>query len=146
MVRNRHRTQQVNSRQLGKILRILVAELLQVGSFELALYIVAAPEITRLNETFLHHEGPTDVLAFDYTEPADPTTLRGEVFVCIEEARFQAVRFRTSWQSELVRYMIHGLLHLRGYDDHRPASRREMKREENRLLKLLSGRFELSRL
>ena len=51
----------------------------------------------------------------------------------------QAREFGTTWQSEVVRYVIHGLLHLRGHDDLKPAERRVMKREENRLLKRVAG-------
>ena len=58
----------------------------------------------------------------------------------------QAQEFKTSWQSEVVRYAIHAVLHLRGYDDLQPAKRRVMKREENRLLRGLAPAFDLSDL
>jgi rRNA maturation RNase YbeY len=89
--------------------------------------------MARLNESFLRHAGPTDVLAFNYSEPG-VEMLHGEVFVCVEVAVSQARQFATRWQDELVRYAIHGALHLKGFDDHRPADRRRMKREEDRLL------------
>jgi ssRNA-specific RNase YbeY (16S rRNA maturation enzyme) len=47
---------------------------------------------------------------------------------------------------ELARYLVHGILHLRGYDDRRPAARREMKKEENRVLKALSRRLDWGKL
>ena len=58
----------------------------------------------------------------------------------------QAKEFKTSWQSELTRYVIHGLLHLRGHDDRETTARRAMKKEENRLLRETSREFSLSRL
>jgi probable rRNA maturation factor len=58
----------------------------------------------------------------------------------------QAREFRTTWQGELARYVIHGLLHLCGHDDLSPKPRRKMKREENRLLRAVSKQFLLSRL
>ncbi len=67
--------------------------------------------------------------------------LHGEIFICIEDAVRQAREFRTTWQSELVRYLIHGVLHLIGYDDLTAADRHVMKREENRLLRTLSRQF-----
>lgn len=137
LVRNRQRVEPIDARLLGKIARTLLVDLLQLKSFDLAVYILAAPEMTRLNESFLRHQGSTDVLAFDYAEPSRPMNLCGEIFVCLDEAKIQARRFRTTWPQELVRYVVHGVLHLRGYDDHRLASRRKMKREENRLLKAL---------
>jgi probable rRNA maturation factor len=104
--------------------------------------------MARINQTFLQHEGSTDVITFDYAE--NPTsqgrTLHGEIFICIDDAIAQARQFRTSWQAELARYVIHGVLHLRGLDDIRAADRRKMKREENRLLKEVARRFPLSKL
>ena len=50
------------------------------------------------------------------------------------------------WQSEIARYLVHGLLHLEGYDDAGPGPRRAMKRRENKLLKELSRRFDLGKL
>jgi probable rRNA maturation factor len=69
--------------------------------------------------------------------------LHGEIFICVDDAIAQARRFRTTWTSELVRYAIHGVLHLLGHDDSRPDARRKMKREENRLVKEMARRFPL---
>jgi probable rRNA maturation factor len=72
--------------------------------------------------------------------------LHGELFICLEVAVAQARGFRTNWQTELARYVVHGVLHLRGFDDLQPAKRRKMKREEDRLLGQLSRRFDLKQL
>jgi rRNA maturation RNase YbeY len=61
----------------------------------------------------------------------------------VADAVKQAGEFKTTWQSEVVRYAVHALLHLRGYDDLQPAKRRVMKREENRLMRELAKRFDL---
>lgn len=168
--RNRQRVRRVNVPMFRRIVRSLLNELPGVGGYELCVHFVAEPEMTRLNETFLRHAGSTDVITFDYrsneTTPApsqkgsnhaqshrsSPSwrgqgwVLHGEIFICMDEAVTQARRFRTNWKLELVRYVVHGLLHLRGFDDQRPAARRKLKREENRLLRLLTARFHLSRL
>ena len=153
-LRNRQRTRPVDIRRLRRICFTLLAELLPIKQAELGVTLVAAPEMARINGQFLQHEGTTDVITFDYSEAADPKPqtlnsrlqLHGELFVCLDEAVLQARRFRTSWQSELIRYIIHGTLHLIGHDDHRAPDRRKMKREENRLLRVLRTRFALSRL
>jgi probable rRNA maturation factor len=116
------------------------------GTYEIGVHLVGTPEMTRLNETFLRHSGSTDVITFDYREDAPPGCLCGEIFISMDEAVAQARRFGTEWQSELIRYVVHGLLHLLGYDDVSPELRRKMKREENRLLKGLSRGFILGRL
>jgi probable rRNA maturation factor len=68
------------------------------------------------------------------------------LFICLDDAVKQAREFRTTWQEELARYVIHGLLHLRGFDDLEPAARRVMKREENRLLRRAGRAFTLAQL
>jgi probable rRNA maturation factor len=142
---NHQRTRKLDLRLLRSVIRELLRDLLHAEDHDLAVHIVNAREMTRLNETHLHHAGSTDVITFDYSE-GTTETLAGEIFICLEEAVIQAARFRTLWQAELVRYIVHGLLHLRGYDDTRPAARRKMKREENRLLKELGRRFHLRKL
>ncbi|HUA39613.1 MAG TPA: rRNA maturation RNase YbeY [Candidatus Sulfopaludibacter sp.] len=124
---------------------------MKVEDAGLGIHLVAAPEIIRLNEKFLGHQGTTDVITFDYAEFRRRTSdvrrrLHGEIFICMDEAVWQARKFRTSWQSEIVRYLAHGVLHLIGYDDAHAGERREMKRAENRLLRQISRRFSLAQL
>jgi probable rRNA maturation factor len=161
-IRNRQRAVPVDARQLRRITLALLKERLGPGGFELGIRLVGATEMTRLNETFLRHAGSTDVITFDHTSPvaalvkarsqpdghraftSAATILHGELFICLDEAVRQARRFRTTWQSELVRYVVHGVLHLTGCDDRRAADRRKMKREENRLLRKLGRSFDFA--
>jgi probable rRNA maturation factor len=145
-LRNRQRRHPLDGRWLRQVVRTLLQDLLPGKEFELGIYCVGTEEFTRLNETFLRHQGPTDVIAFDYPEPDQPQLLRGEIFVCVDEALVQARRFHASWQSELVRYVVHGALHLCGYDDQGAADRRRMKQAEGRWLRHLADRYDLSRL
>jgi probable rRNA maturation factor len=169
VITNRQRVK-INRRRLKQIAAALLEEL-QLAKVEIGICLVAAPEMTRLNERFLKHQGSTDVITFDYrdeTVGADvrrlinqkPTLgkrnktpqvvsdngIHGEIFICVDEAVVQAHRFGTSWQSEIVRYLIHGTLHLLGFDDSSAGARRKMKREENGLLRRLSRRFSLAQL
>ena len=152
VITNRQRAVPLNTPLLRKMTQALLADLLQLDQFELGITIVRAPEMARINKTFLQHEGSTDVITFNYFEISKPETrnskpsLHGELFICIDDALAQARQFHTSWQSELVRYVIHGMLHLRGFDDLHPADRRKMKREENRLLQKAARLFPLSKL
>ena len=148
-IANRQRTRAIDLRMLRRIVHTLLSELLQTGHAELGICLVASPEMTRVNEIFLRHVGSTDVITFDYSSHGSRFTdhasgLHGEIFVCVDEAVIQARRFRTSWQSESVRYIVHGVLHLLGFDDARPAARQRMKCEENRLLRGLKRRFPLT--
>lgn len=168
VLHNRHRLRRVDLRLLRRIVQVLLCETWPDGSFDLAIYLVSAPEITRLNEKFLQHAGSTDVITFDYTEKAGPasrlasfevrarpsedrrnafcTLLHGEIFICLDEAASQSRRFGATWQRELVRYAVHGLLHLLGYDDQNAWVGRKMKKAEDTLVRQLAMRFDFQRL
>jgi probable rRNA maturation factor len=148
VISNRQRTKKINLRLLKQITNALLAEL-KINGAELGINLVAAHEMILVNETFLKHKGPTDVITFDYVKGAHGVTrptLHGELFVCVDEAVLQARNFDTIWQSEIIRYIIHGILHLLGHDDRRIAVRRKMKREENRLLRGVAKKFSLAQI
>ena len=146
VVRNRQRARPLNTKFLREIVRVLLVEELSQNDFEIGVSIIGEEAMTRMNEGYLRHQGSTDVITFDYTDASQPKLLAGEVFVCLDEALAQAYRFRVSWQNELVRYIVHGILHLSGYDDNTAAARRNMKREENRLIRQLCSRFNFQRI
>jgi probable rRNA maturation factor len=145
VIANRQRTKKINTRLLKQITAALLAELKNQEA-ALGISLVAAPEMTLVNETFLQHEGSTDVITFDYAPVEKRKQLHGELYICVDDAIAQAKSFKTSWQSEVVRYIVHGVLHLLGHDDLRADLRRKMKREENRLVRLLARRFALAQL
>jgi probable rRNA maturation factor len=146
-ISNRQRTgaraRKIDVRLLERITAAVLEEL-ETTAEELSIVLVGAKEMAAINEKFLGHEGPTDVITFDYSEGGGG--LSGEIFVCVAEAERQAKEFKTSWQAEVVRYVVHGILHLAGHDDLRPVPRKKMKREEGRLVRELSQRFALSKL
>ena len=141
--RNRQRVRPLRLPLLRRISRQVLAGELGVTDYEVGFHFVNAVEMARVNETFLQHGGSTDVITFDHSDGAEPERLHGEIFISVPDAVKQAREFRTTWTEELVRYLIHGLLHLRGYDDLQPALRRVMKREEERLLRLVAAQFDL---
>ncbi len=150
VIANRQRTKKINPRELKEIVSELFDEL-NISEAELGINLVGAREMTLINETFLQHEGSTDVITFDHkeerqTESKKRQAIHGELFVCVDDAIAQAKEFKTDWQSEVVRYIVHGVLHLLGYDDLKPHLRREMKREENHLVRHLAKRFSLAQL
>ncbi|HEV2692747.1 MAG TPA: rRNA maturation RNase YbeY [Verrucomicrobiae bacterium] len=149
VIANRQRSRKLNSRLLKEIVGALFAEL-GITDAELGINLVAAREMALVNETFLNHTGSTDVITFDHREIKSKsrraTTIHGELFICVDDAILQAKEFKTTWQSEVVRYIVHGVLHLLGYDDLKPHLRRTMKREENRLVRVLAKRFALAQV
>jgi probable rRNA maturation factor len=150
LIANRQRTKKINARFLKQVVLDLFAEL-GITEAELGIQLVAAQEMTRVNWQFLQHEGSTDVITFDHRNPEFQISnfkleIHGELFVCVDDAVAQAKEFGTSWQAEVVRYVVHGILHLLGHDDLKPDLRRKMKREENRLVRRLEKRFALAQL
>jgi probable rRNA maturation factor len=143
---NRQKLRSIDMRLLRRIARFLLEEYFQATQFEFCVHLVAAKEMAAVNHQFLAHAGSTDVITFDYSEPKQAGLVSGEVFICIEDALLQAREFGTTWQSELTRYLIHGLLHLHGFDDTEPAARKKMKREEERFLRATGQRFKLAQL
>jgi probable rRNA maturation factor len=142
-ISNRQRSRKFNLRLLKEI-TVAALEELKIKEAELGIVLVGIGEMAYLNKKFLGHAGPTDVITFDYSEK--PKQLHGELFMCVRIAERQAKEFGTSWQSEIVRYIVHGILHLMGHDDLQPAVRKKMKLEEGRLVRKLSRSFALSKL
>jgi rRNA maturation RNase YbeY len=135
---NRQRTRPINRKHLAALTREILEQQLRIENFQLNFVFVEPTEMARLNQQFLNHTGSTDVITFDYSE-GDKTILCGEIVICIQDAIDQAPQFNTTWQTELARYIIHGILHLAGYDDTAPAARRRMKAKEDRIVTELGG-------
>src|SRR5437762_13323892 len=88
-----------------------------VKHYEISLAFVDNPTIHRLNKRFLDHDEPTDVLSFPLSD-AGARKLQGELVLGAEVALAQATERGHDVKAELTLYVIHGLLHLCGYDDH----------------------------
>jgi len=108
-----------------------------VADAEISLAFVDNPTIHRLNQRYLQHDEPTDVLSFPLSDP-NAAKLSGELVIGVEVAREQAAQRGHDVQAELALYVIHGLLHLCGYDDHDDADRRAMRERERHYLSRLS--------
>jgi probable rRNA maturation factor len=141
---NRQKTRGVDTVFLRTITQSLLDELTE--NHELAIHLIDSTRMAQLNEQYLQHAGSTDVITFDYCEGKNCEALWGEIFICIDDAVQQARQFRTTWQSETARYVVHGILHLLGFDDLKPKAKRIMKRRENKLLKELAARLPLGKL
>ncbi len=111
----------------GYIRRVLTKEGRRKAS--VSLVFVDSAFIRTLNRRYLRHNYITDVLAFPFT---DSDALDGEIYVNVDRARQQARAQRVRFGEELARLVIHGTLHLAGYDDSKPSLARVMRREEDR--------------
>ena len=100
-------------------------------------YIFVSDErILDINRQFLGHDYYTDIITFDYCE-AD--TLQGDLFISLDTVRTNAEGLGVTYEQELHRVVIHGILHLCGINDKGPGEREVMEAEENTALALLEG-------
>ncbi|MCX7833482.1 MAG: rRNA maturation RNase YbeY [Ignavibacteria bacterium] len=97
--------------------------------------------IKKLNKKYLNHNYETDVLTFRY----DDDIIEADVVISIDTIKENSVRYRTDFFIELYRVIIHGFLHLCGYDDKTKNQKSLMKRKENQYLKLLNNLSDVSR-
>lgn len=146
VVRNRQKVRPIRLLLVRLIAKSILSESIRSPGYQLGVSFVTAARMAAMNQDFLGHSGSTDVITFDYREPGAGDGIHGEIFICVQDAIDQAVRFKTTWQSETVRYLIHGILHLAGYDDLEPGLRRTMKRREGAILKTVSAKFPVDTL
>lgn len=92
------------------------------------------PVILDVNRKYLGHDYYTDIITFDYCEEE---VLNGDLFISVDTVRANAAEYGTLFHEELSRVIVHGLLHLIGYDDHTEADIAEMRLKENEYLELL---------
>jgi len=100
---------------------------------EVDVAVVDSRQIARLNRRYLRHAGATDVLSFDLTDPG-ASGLSAQIIVCGSVAVREATRRGIGSQRELLLYVLHGLLHLLGYDDRSSAARARMTARQEQLL------------
>jgi probable rRNA maturation factor len=105
-----------------------------VTEYEISLAFVDNVTIHRLNKQYLDHDEPTDVLSFPYSA-ANAKKLEGELVLGVEVALEQAKERGHDVQAELALYVIHGLLHLCGYDDKSDKAEKAMRERERHYLK-----------
>lgn len=92
---------------------------------EVSILIISDAQMAELHERFMHESGPTDVITFQH----------GEIFISADTAQANAKRFNTSLRRELRLYIVHGLLHLHGFDDRDAESARRMRAAEQKVIR-----------
>jgi probable rRNA maturation factor len=97
-------------------------------SHEVSVWLISDRRMALLHRKFLGHSGPTDVLTFQH----------GEIFISVDTARRHARAFGNSLSRELKLYVIHGLLHLHGFDDQTPSKAHKMKGAQEKILRACS--------
>ena len=137
-VRNLQKKIPVNPKRITKaVLKILSIEGIR-NSGEKTFCFVNDTKIKELNSKYLGKNKPTDVIAFDIAEPKSPDKIFADIAISTDRAIDNAARFKTSPLFELYLYVIHGVLHILGYDDRNKKDKLLMRKRESHLLKTLN--------
>ena len=94
--------------------------------------------LLRLNEEFLGHNTFTDIITFD---DSDGRNISGEIYISLDRIKENSLRFNAQFHDELLRVMIHGILHLAGYKDKMPNEVSMMRKKEEAYLSLWKTMF-----
>ena len=94
----------------------------------ISLVLVDDVYLLEVNKKFLNHNYRTDVISFDL---ADGGAIEGEIYISVDRARIQARRYKVSLEKEVLRLMVHGILHLCGWDDATRSQKLRMRKREN---------------
>ena len=132
----KHRISKKKIRQTAKV----ILNALDCPDAELSILLVDDQQIAQLNRQDLNREGPTNVIAFPMRggrfEKISPDLL-GDVVISVETAQREGEKAGLNMQKRFDQLLIHGILHLLGYDDHTPRGRKKMREKEKELMELI---------
>lgn len=130
-IANLQQTLKIDTVRLRKAIELIAAEA-GYRKGEVSIAVVTDDEIHRLNREHLEHDYATDVLSFVF-EREEPH-LEGEIIVSADMAASTAAELQWPAEDELLLYVVHGMLHLVGYDDKQPAARQRMREAERHVM------------
>ncbi len=102
------------------------SEIKRIG--DISIIFCSDPYILEINLKYLQHDYFTDIITFDYCEA---NRLSGDLFISVDSVRENALFYGTEFEDELNRVIVHGLLHLIGYDDHSEQEKKTIREKEN---------------
>jgi probable rRNA maturation factor len=135
-----HPSRRLDEEVLRQVIRHVLDEE-EATLFHLSVVLSGHDTVRRLNRSYLDHDYNTDVLSFSLRDGPDPTgieagenAVEGEIYVDLDTAAERHADFDTSFDREAYRYLVHGVLHLVGYDDATASAQETMREKEDRYL------------
>ncbi len=136
MIKNCLVSNELNDFKIDKrIVHKIVHELKKEFGFSilnLELNFISDKTIHYINKNYLNHNYSTDIITFNYGKSSNE--FDGEIFISLPDVKTNAEKFDCSFSEELLRVIIHGILHMLGYNDYKKKEFDEMKNKENALL------------
>lgn len=105
---------------------------------ELAFVFCSDEKILEVNQNFLQHDYYTDIITFDYCEGE---IVSGDIFISVERVKENATSHNAEYNTELIRVLAHGVLHLIGFQDKSPKKKKEMTENEDLCISLFFTKF-----
>jgi probable rRNA maturation factor len=121
----------VSPSQLRRIVKTVLRSCRRKASLEIPVVFVDNRQIRALSRKFIGEDHETDVIAFPYDDPNLPF---GELYISLPMAKHNAMKFKQPYKAEVVRLIVHGTLHLLGYDDHKAADKKMMWAKQEKLV------------
>ncbi|HUT84331.1 MAG TPA: rRNA maturation RNase YbeY [Thermodesulfobacteriota bacterium] len=142
-IKNQQKIIPVEAKKIKKAAERILASL-RISGYELSVLLLDNKGIRAVNKKYLNRNRPTNVISFSLTEGEfgniNPHVL-GDVVISVEKALEQAETRGTSLEEELTFLLIHGILHLMGYDHEKKGSEREkMRKKEKEVYKVVMGK------
>ena len=139
-IKNQQKKVRLNLPRIKKIASKIL-KLSKVSGAHLSIAFISNQKIKILNKQYLRHDYPTDVISFDFSEKKQRVKyLNGEILVSAEMAAQNARTFGTNAEQQIILYILHGTLHLLGYNDHTPNEIKQMRKTEEKLMSALKIR------
>ena len=108
-------------------------------------FLINKRESRQLNKKFLKHQGETDVITFNYKDEG-PFQIYAETFICLDTTLKQAKEYGNDFNSELVLYIIHSILHLIGFNDLKKKEKEKMREKEKEIFSPIKKNFKMQLL
>jgi rRNA maturation RNase YbeY len=121
----------INKRAVHSLISAIIKEY-SLSITLLSISFINSKELRDINKEYLDHDYETDVITFNYSR--QKKNIDGEILISFEEAKQNAKKYNVSFGKELMRLVIHGVLHLLHFDDKNEESKKIMKKEENKLI------------
>ncbi|MDH7605973.1 MAG: rRNA maturation RNase YbeY [Melioribacter sp.] len=139
---NKEKNILINKKAVHRLVHFIKNEF-NLSIKNLEINFVKPDTILTINKNYLNHDYLTDVISFNYSD--ENYNLDAEIFICCEAAKENAKIYKVKYEDELRRLIIHGILHLIGYDDIKTSQRKKMKQIEDLLVKRTKKLGELTK-